>query len=128
MSCKSLELYYLNYDNSIVYWFFFFFCCIQVQPKHVKEAFRLLNKSIIRVEQPDVHLEEEEEEAPMELGGMLQLVGTVGGKKIGERLLHRPNLEGCMCDKRYKAIWDSFVFCIPQATIDIVNFGGVLRK
>jgi hypothetical protein len=33
----------------------------QVQPKHVKEAFRLLNKSIIRVEQPDIHLEEEEE-------------------------------------------------------------------
>ena len=34
----------------------------QVQPKHVKEAFRLLNKSIIRVEQPDVHLEEGEDE------------------------------------------------------------------
>ena len=28
----------------------------------MKEAFRLLNKSIIRVEQPDIHLEEEEEE------------------------------------------------------------------
>lgn len=38
------------------------FCHKQVQPKHVKEAFRLLNKSIIRVEQPDIHLEEEEEE------------------------------------------------------------------
>ena len=37
---------------------------MQVQPKHVKEAFRLLNKSIIRVEQPDIHLEEEEEEGP----------------------------------------------------------------
>ena len=33
-----------------------------MQPKHVKEAFRLLNKSIIRVEQPDIALEEEEEE------------------------------------------------------------------
>ena len=32
----------------------------QVQPKHIKEAFRLLGKSIIRVEQPDIHLEEEE--------------------------------------------------------------------
>lgn len=39
-----------------------FFYHKQVQPKHVKEAFRLLNKSIIRVEQPDIHLEEEEEE------------------------------------------------------------------
>lgn len=36
-------------------------CQDEVQPKHVKEAFRLLNKSIIRVEQPDIHLEEEEE-------------------------------------------------------------------
>lgn len=29
----------------------------EVQPKHVREAYRLLNKSIIRVEQPDIHLE-----------------------------------------------------------------------
>lgn len=33
----------------------------EVQPKHVKEAYRLLNKSIIRVEQPDIHLDEEDE-------------------------------------------------------------------
>ena len=33
---------------------------VQVQPKHIKEAFRLLSKSIIRVEQPDIHLEEDE--------------------------------------------------------------------
>jgi len=44
-------------------------CQDEVQPKHVKEAFRLLNKSIIRVDQPDVHLEEEEEDAtPMDMG------------------------------------------------------------
>lgn len=36
-------------------------CCDEVQPKHVKEAFRLLNKSIIRVETPDVNLEQEDE-------------------------------------------------------------------
>ncbi|KAK5649845.1 hypothetical protein RI129_000874 [Pyrocoelia pectoralis] len=30
----------------------------EVQVKHVKEAYRLLNKSIIRVEQPDIHFEE----------------------------------------------------------------------
>ena len=34
----------------------------QVLPKHVKEAYRLLNKSIIRVDQPEVHFEEGEEE------------------------------------------------------------------
>merc|ERR1712142_666679 len=36
-------------------------CQDEVAPKHVKEAFRLLNKSINRVEQPDVQLEGEEE-------------------------------------------------------------------
>ncbi|XP_063318132.1 DNA replication licensing factor MCM6 [Pelmatolapia mariae] len=36
-------------------------CCDEVQPKHVKEAFRLLNKSIIRVETPDINLEGEDE-------------------------------------------------------------------
>ncbi|XP_069020516.1 DNA replication licensing factor MCM6 [Embiotoca jacksoni] len=36
-------------------------CCDEVQPKHVKEAFRLLNKSIIRVETPDINLEQEDE-------------------------------------------------------------------
>ena len=35
-------------------------CCDEVQPKHVKEAFRLLNKSIIRVETPEINLESEE--------------------------------------------------------------------
>ena len=33
----------------------------QVQPKHVKEAFRLLNKSIIRVETPDINLEQDDD-------------------------------------------------------------------
>jgi len=32
-----------------------------VQPKHIKESFRLLSKSIIRVEQPDIHLEEDDD-------------------------------------------------------------------
>ena len=32
----------------------------QVEVEHVKEAFRLLSKSIIRVEQPDIQFEEEE--------------------------------------------------------------------
>lgn len=37
-------------------------CSNDVEPKHVKEAFRLLSKSIIRVEQPDIHLEADEPE------------------------------------------------------------------
>ena len=35
-------------------------CSDQVLPKHVKEAYRLLNKSIIRVDQPDIQFEDEE--------------------------------------------------------------------
>ncbi|XP_041985314.1 DNA replication licensing factor Mcm6 [Aricia agestis] len=35
-------------------------CSGRVQPHHVQEAHRLLNKSIIRVEQPDIHLDEED--------------------------------------------------------------------
>ncbi|GFO11428.1 DNA replication licensing factor mcm6 [Plakobranchus ocellatus] len=56
-------------------------CQDEVHPRHVKEAFRLLNKSIIRVEQPDIHLEDDipvtqeemevdENTAPAESGGM----------------------------------------------------------
>lgn len=36
-------------------------CLPEIQIKHVKEAFRLLNKSIIRVEQPDIHLDDEDD-------------------------------------------------------------------
>lgn len=39
-------------------------CSGEVLPKHVNEAYRLLNKSIIRVEQPDIHLGEGEDEQP----------------------------------------------------------------
>jgi len=35
-------------------------CSNRVLERHVKEAFRLLNKSIIRVEQPDIHLDDDE--------------------------------------------------------------------
>ena len=37
-------------------------CSDSVLPKHVKEAYRLLNKSIIRVDQPDIHLNEDDED------------------------------------------------------------------
>ena len=37
-------------------------CSDQVLPKHVKEAYRLLNKSIIRVDQPDIHFDDEEDD------------------------------------------------------------------
>lgn len=44
-------------------------CLSEVGVKHAKEAYRLLNKSIIRVEQPDIHLDDEDDEllADMEM-------------------------------------------------------------
>lgn len=43
-------------------------CSSEILPRHVSEAFRLLNKSIIRVEQPDIHLgDDEEEQQQMEI-------------------------------------------------------------
>lgn len=45
-------------------------CSEIVEPRHVKEAYRLLNKSIIRVEQPDIHLYEEEEEEQLQMNGI----------------------------------------------------------
>ena len=38
-------------------------CSKEVQPKHVQEAFRLLNKSIIRVETPEINFEADEPQA-----------------------------------------------------------------
>ena len=43
-------------------------CKDEVQPKHVKEAFRLLNKSIIRVETPDINFDDEEQQQNLENG------------------------------------------------------------
>ena len=43
-------------------------CKDEVQPKHVKEDFRLLNKSIIRVETPDINFDDEEQQQNLENG------------------------------------------------------------
>ena len=40
-------------------------CSDEVQPKHVQEAFRLLNKSIIRVETPEINFEADEPPSDM---------------------------------------------------------------
>ncbi|KAM4698231.1 DNA replication licensing factor MCM6 [Rhinophrynus dorsalis] len=63
-------------------------CSDEVQPKHVKEAFRLLNKSIIRVETPDVNLDQDDdhevEEEPHEgVNGDVGVPNGVGGQVNG---------------------------------------------
>ncbi|XP_033961163.1 DNA replication licensing factor MCM6 [Pseudochaenichthys georgianus] len=62
-------------------------CCDEVQPKHVKEAFRLLNKSIIRVETPDINLGQdddlEEEEQQEDENAIPNGVNAVNGLTNG---------------------------------------------
>ena len=59
-------------------------CCDEVQPKHVKEAFRLLNKSIIRVETPEINFETEEPQVlPEEEGEGEREGGGEGGPVNG---------------------------------------------
>jgi len=59
-------------------------CCSEVLPKHVNEAYRLLNKSIIRVEQPDIHLGDDDEEMEalnvVENGGQENGNGNANGE------------------------------------------------
>ena len=58
----NVFLLFIKAQTDIFTWLCMFPFLWQVQPKHVKEAFRLLNKSIIRVETPDVQFDEDEEE------------------------------------------------------------------
>nr|XP_023030018.1 DNA replication licensing factor Mcm6 [Leptinotarsa decemlineata] len=58
----------------------------EVQTKHVREAFRLLNKSIIRVEQPDIQLGDDQQEVTeddnMEVDSTPEPSQTVTKKKM----------------------------------------------
>ncbi|XP_063216814.1 DNA replication licensing factor Mcm6 [Bacillus rossius redtenbacheri] len=60
-------------------------CSDEVLPKHVAEAYRLLNKSIIRVEQPDIHLDDEDgADEPMEVDAKpAQSPAAEAGKEVG---------------------------------------------
>ena len=63
-------------------------CSEDVLPKHVQESFRLLNKSIIRVETPEINFEDEpiplpQEEEDMSNGNNETNNGT-NGVTIGE--------------------------------------------
>lgn len=59
-------------------------CCDTVEPKHVQEAFRLLNKSIIRVETPDIDFEDDEVETESQKGVVKGVVNGVNGKEEDE--------------------------------------------
>ncbi|CDQ76554.1 MCM6 minichromosome maintenance deficient 6, like isoform X1 [Oncorhynchus mykiss] len=47
---------------------------LKVHPKHVKEAFRLLNKSVIRVDSPDINFDQEQDNG--EMNDHSDMIGT----------------------------------------------------
>ncbi|KAJ8406926.1 hypothetical protein AAFF_G00292020 [Aldrovandia affinis] len=56
------------------------YCSDEVQPKHVKEAFRLLNKSIIRVDSPDINFDQQDDPEDLnDQDGMLDEGTAVSG-------------------------------------------------
>ena len=67
-------------------------CSEVVLPKHVQEAFRLLNKSVIRVETPEINFEADEpQQLPPEVGGNDPVTnGHVTNGDTGEEE-HPPN-------------------------------------
>ncbi|XP_013138015.1 PREDICTED: DNA replication licensing factor Mcm6 [Papilio polytes] len=64
-------------------------CSGAVTEHHVHEAYRLLNKSIIRVEQPDIHLDEDDpqSEPMMEVDQDPSTATTVNGDSSGKKKL-----------------------------------------
>ncbi len=59
-------------------------CTEEIQPKHVQEAFRLLNKSIIRVETPEINFEADEPQLIPEKGDEGGVVNGHGDKQMDE--------------------------------------------
>ena len=94
----------------------------QVQPKHVKEGFRLLNKSIIRVETPDINFDEEEQ---IINGGYNELTGRDANITI--LVVH-------LCSKRLHKVTDDYSrlhqmtdvhndrFNLDSSTLDLWRF------
>jgi len=81
-------------------------------PKHVKEAYRLLNKSIIRVDQPDIHLDEDEAETAEEME--VDDPDAAGDRPAADQVIFFFFCKWIMC---YKFVIDkpnrTYIICLP---------------
>jgi DNA replication licensing factor MCM6 len=59
-------------------------CSQEVNVKHVREAYRLLNKSIIRVEQPDIHFDDEDDVEMVAVAMEIDAAETNGNAEVQE--------------------------------------------
>ncbi|XP_022662061.1 zygotic DNA replication licensing factor mcm6-B-like [Varroa jacobsoni] len=99
-------------------------CLDEVKEKHVKEAFRLLNKSIIRVEQPDIHLIEEEEDEPQMDVDMEDKENQSMDAQAGSQA--KPKRHLSIHFEEYRAIANLLVFAIRQK--DTEEEEGTMNK
>ncbi|XP_075220927.1 minichromosome maintenance 6 isoform X2 [Lycorma delicatula] len=98
-------------------------CLDEVRPHHVREAYNLLNKSIVRVEQPDILLEAdaEDEALPMEVDGEEAQIRPANGEESeGQR--NEPSKQEkkklSLTFEEYKAITDMLVIYMRNKELE----------
>ncbi|XP_013185119.2 DNA replication licensing factor Mcm6 [Amyelois transitella] len=86
-------------------------CSGRVTAQHVAEAYRLLNKSIIRVEQPDIHLDEDEPqlEPTMEVDEEVPATNGTNGTNGQVNGDSAPKKKLTLSFEEYKALSDMLV-------------------
>ncbi|XP_075684338.1 maternal DNA replication licensing factor mcm6-like [Rhinoderma darwinii] len=89
-------------------------CSDEVQPKHVKEAFRLLNKSIIRVDTPDVRFDPGEDDKPS-IKNTEEAMETNQPEETKEKLDQSASLK--MSFLEYKQISNLLVFYMQKMEV-----------
>ncbi|KAG8181898.1 hypothetical protein JTE90_026057 [Oedothorax gibbosus] len=107
------------------------YCSEEVYPKHVKEAFRLLNKSIIRVEQPDINLMDENEEDAMEVD---EPEGEAATNNVpnGNGLPHEKDATEklTLTYEEYKSICNVLISCLQkeESRCDDTDYEGMRKS
>lgn len=90
-------------------------CSDTVEPKHVREAFRLLNKSIIRVETPDIDFDEHDEdiEADDQKGVINGVNGEQGEAEVPEKeAVEKPKVR--VTYEEYKTVANLLILYLRQ--------------
>eukprot|EP00058_Branchiostoma_floridae_P017531 XP_002603019.1 hypothetical protein BRAFLDRAFT_123986 [Branchiostoma floridae] len=108
------------------------YCQDEVQPKHVKEAFRLLNKSIIRVEQPDINLGTEDEEQEVDGGGdeilSEEAMDTDDAQKAADEPPSPPKKAIRLTFDEYKTLANLLVLQMRRKEAETDDGDGGMRK
>ncbi|KAJ8715612.1 hypothetical protein PYW07_010094 [Mythimna separata] len=98
-------------------------CSGHVTPQHVHEAYRLLNKSIIRVEQPDIHLDEDDPqyEPSMDVDQELPNGGTNGDAPVNGDSAPKKKLT--LSFEEYKSLSDMLVVFMRKEEVEAETRG-----